>query len=152
MPKHFSLESSSRESSDGDDDASAASSSPAMQALDRAMEGICKPAIRAKAPSSSSGRTPEILVGGGALRSGEATKREKESETTKISMRGQDERTATVPQYFSLTLCVGCYLFTSVVGVEAGVLEFIVNRWLHFVPESKKKKKNPAGAAAAQEN
>ncbi|KFH17143.1 hypothetical protein TGMAS_274120 [Toxoplasma gondii MAS] len=41
------------------------------------------------------------------------------------------------PQFFSVTLCVGKYIFNSVVGVEASVLEFIVNRWLRLVPEKK---------------
>ncbi|PFH38445.1 hypothetical protein BESB_007870 [Besnoitia besnoiti] len=38
------------------------------------------------------------------------------------------------PQFFSVTLCVGQHIFSSVMGVEADVVEFIINRWLAFVP------------------
>ncbi|CBZ53575.1 conserved hypothetical protein [Neospora caninum Liverpool] len=52
--------------------------------------------------------------------------------------KGQPKRD---PQFFSVTLCIGKYIFNSVLGVEAGVLEFIVNRWLGLVPEKGSPKK-----------
>lgn len=144
MPKKFSVEAAEETADDA---------SPAMAALEKEMAEVGKPSPpRARRGGGGGLDRGGILsafkavegAAGGGVGVGEK-KNKKETGENKTRNGGDSSKLQggeIIPQYFSLTLCVGQYLFTSVVGVEAAVLEFIVNRWLHFVPV-KKPHKNP---------